>query len=96
MINERIRDGIFYLDVNSLIPFIEHSIFLGIGKVYTFPIFIENVNLPTSTSLSEDFSTIDDEINRNNHIRSHHHVLDWWRSEGQFKNVEDFKFVNNF
>lgn len=96
LISERIREGVFHLEVDSLVPYIEHSIFVGIGKVYTFPIFIENINLQTSTSLSDDYSEIDDQKNRDNHIRSHHHVLDWWRSEGQFKTVEEFKFVNNF
>jgi hypothetical protein len=96
LINERIRDGIFYLETGDLVPYIEHSIFYGIGRVYAFPIFVENVSLPTSTALSDDFSEDEDQVNRGNHFKSYTNVIEWWKGEGKTKNIDELKYVNNF
>jgi hypothetical protein len=95
-INERIRDGVFYLETDHLVPYIEHAIFYGIGKVYAFPIFVENVELPTSTALSDDYSESEDVVNRGNHFKSYINVIEWWKGEGKTKNIEELKYVNNF
>jgi GR25 family glycosyltransferase involved in LPS biosynthesis len=60
-----------------------YSPFEGIqGGIYTFPLFVENVSFNSTWS-----GTTDNWLNR----YSHDEIMNWWKTKGQNKNLEDFK-----
>jgi len=55
----------------EITPMVEHILFLNTGKVYACPLFVENINGPTTYS-NEQYP---------NHIYSANFVLDWWKNK---------------
>ncbi len=74
-----------YLDLNkygiyNLFPIVEHVLFEGIGNVYNFSMFTEDVeNTNSNFVLSQD----------DNHFLSYKYVLDWWKNIGKNLTTED-------
>jgi GR25 family glycosyltransferase involved in LPS biosynthesis len=60
-----------------------YSPFEGIqGGIYAFPLFVENVSFKSTWSGRDD-----NWLNR----YSHDEIMNWWKTKGQNKNLEDFK-----
>jgi hypothetical protein len=69
----------------DLIPFAENVLFgHAIYDAYIFPIFVEEVKLPTT--FYPDFC---DTISKRHNETSAKIVLDWWKTEGKNKTIKD-------
>ena len=67
-------------EIWSLYPTVENTLFEGIGKVYNFPLFTEDVeNTNSNFVLSQD----------NIHFYSYKYILDWWKNTGKYLTIED-------
>jgi len=66
-------------------PVIEHILFEGKGKVYNFPLFVEDIYKFNSTYLEEE--------NRSNSFNSYHSILNWWKENGKTTTLD--KIMNN-
>lgn len=75
-----------YYDFNvvdyDLPPSPEHIIYLNGGNVYSFPLFVENINFESSNTPKD----IHPET-YNNHVQSYYHVLNWWKTIGYQLNL---------
>ena len=92
LIESRIKGNKFLFEMDQYIPSIEHVLYYGLGKVYTFQLFVENVRLESSLSHNKDFDVEKDKSNRSTHFRSHKDVMDWWKDEGQYKTLKELNF----
>ena len=64
-----------------LFPHVENIVYSSFeGAIYTFPLFVENVSFNSTWS-----GTTDNWLNR----QSRNQILDWWRSKGQNKDLND-------
>lgn len=68
-------------ELYDLFPIIENVLFEGLGNVYNFPLFTEDI-INTSSSFQDDISATNDSY----HIASYKFVMDWWTNIG--KNVK--------
>lgn len=83
------RDGEFYFDIPDCEaqPIIENLVF-SLGKVYTFPLFVEEVKkFDTCILVSEEFDKLKDDWvildgQGPSHISSYHQIVNWWQNEG--------------
>jgi hypothetical protein len=83
------RDGEFYFDIPDCDaqPIIENLVF-SLGKVYTFPLFVEEVKkFDTCILVSEEFDKLKNdwvivEGQGPSHITSYHQIVNWWENEG--------------
>lgn len=66
---------IIYADIKYE-PIIENILFLNLGRVYNFPMFIENINIPTTYLIKTD-SVISEQI------ESHKIILKEWQTNGR-------------
>jgi GR25 family glycosyltransferase involved in LPS biosynthesis len=79
----REREETFYWFCLPSAENIIYSPFEGIqGGIYTFPLFVENVSFNSTWSGRDD-----NWLNR----YSHDEIMNWWKTKGQNKNLEDFK-----
>jgi hypothetical protein len=88
-----ISDTEFLLDIEDTLPIVENIIF-STGKVYNFPLFVENTNLPSTFIKSPDYSPqIHDSCVINGQGPAHHesrsHVLEWWKNIGNNLKLEE-------
>jgi glycosyltransferase involved in cell wall biosynthesis len=77
----------FHLELKNLniMPIGENILFTNVGKVYTFPLFTENVVIPTT-----DVNDLELENGQKpNHIYSSEYVYDWWKNNGKNKSIYD-------
>lgn len=83
LIEERFRGPDFYFDMGgtNLIPAIEQVLFSHVGKVYSFPLFVEDTQIPSTYSKSND--------QRSYHENSKNAVLNWWIYRGNKLKLED-------
>jgi GR25 family glycosyltransferase involved in LPS biosynthesis len=71
LIDAHYKDNVYDLTIPGLdfIPCIEHVLFDGIGKVYNFPLFVEDISF-------ESTYTSDRDVNTN----AHDYILNWWKT----------------
>jgi GR25 family glycosyltransferase involved in LPS biosynthesis len=65
---------IYRLEVNKwpqIQPLVEHIILLNTGVTYCFPLFVENINGPTTSSDTQAL----------NHIDSYNFIINWWQNK---------------
>lgn len=77
----------FHLELKNLniMPIGENILFTNVGKVYTFPLFTENVNIPTT-----DVNDLELENGQKpNHVYSSEYVYEWWKNNGKNKSIYD-------
>lgn len=77
----------FNLEVKNsdIMPIGENILFTNLGKVYTFPLFVENIDIPST-------DTNDTELEHGqkpNHIYSSEYVYNWWKNNGKNYNIAD-------
>ena len=77
----------FHLELKDLniMPIGENILFTNVGKVYTFPLFTENVEIPTTDV--NDLELKDGQ--KPNHVYSSEHVYEWWKNNGKNKSIYD-------
>lgn len=81
IIDTYIKDDTFHLEVPNceVMPLIENIIFTSLGKTYTIPLFVENIEFDSTFSKDQD-----DDVNagqKNNHKVAHEIVLNYWKNK---------------
>lgn len=82
----------FHLELKNLdvMPIGENILFTNIGKVYTFPLFVENTDISTT-----DINDIElKEGQKPNHVYSSEYVYDWWKQNGKSKPIDELMRIN--
>jgi len=82
-------DDEFHFDIpeSNLQPIVENLVF-SLGKVYTFPLFVEEIKkFDTCIINSEEFNGLKDDwviVDGQGpaHIRSYHQIAEWWKKTG--------------
>jgi SAM-dependent methyltransferase len=73
------------------IPVIETIIYSNFGKVYSFPLFVEDIqNCPSSYFNATGIRTGETD---HHHQNSFNISLEWWRSNAQFKTIDQLKVI---
>ena len=87
IIDNYCHENSYHLEIpnTEVMPLIENILFTTIGKTYTIPLFVENIDFK-STFVGKDDDV--DEGQKNNHYRASKEVLDWWKSKS--KKVNSF------
>ena len=84
----------FYLKIkeeDNTIPCIEHCLFaLGIGYVYTIPLFYENINF-----VSTFYQHFIQKTHKDLQIDSSNYVKYWWKIAGLNKSLDDLRLMYN-
>lgn len=82
------KEQSYHLEIPDIevMPLIENILFTRIGKTYTIPLFVEDVDFE-STFVGED-DDVDDDGQKNNHYKASKIVLNWWKSKS--KNTKSF------
>jgi hypothetical protein len=83
----------FHLELKNLdvMPIGENILFTNIGKVYTFPLFVENTDISTT-----DINDIElKEGQKPNHVYSSEYVYDWWKQNGKSKPIDELMRINS-
>jgi FkbM family methyltransferase len=84
----------FYLKIkgeDNTIPCIEHCLFaLGIGYVYTIPLFYENINF-----VSTFYQHFIQKTHKDLQIDSSNYVKYWWKIAGLNKSLDDLMLMYN-
>jgi hypothetical protein len=87
IINTYIKDDSYHLEIpnQDVMPLIENILFASIGKTYTYPIFVENIDFK-STFVGND----DDVSNgqKTNHKKSRDIVLNYWKNKNIVEKTE--------
>jgi hypothetical protein len=89
IIDRFINEDTYHLELKNsdIMPLIENLLFVDIGKVYTIPIFVEEINF-SSTFTEESDSDVKDGQKRN-HYFTHDFILNWWKDNGSHKSIEE-------
>ena len=77
----------FHLELKDQdeMPIGENILFTGMGKVYTVPMFVESVDIPTT-----DVDDLElEEGQKPNHIYSSEYVYNWWKKTGKSASIDE-------
>jgi hypothetical protein len=77
----------FHLELKGLdvMPIGENILFTNVGKVYTFPLFVENVEIPTT-----DVNDLElDGGQKPNHYYASEYVYNWWKENGKKVTIDE-------
>jgi FkbM family methyltransferase len=90
VIKNYIKEDSYHLEIpnSTVMPLIENILFTSIGKTYTIPLFVENINFKST------FENEDDDVNegqKTNHRKSRDLVLNYWQSVSPKLNAQDKK-----
>jgi hypothetical protein len=88
LIDNYIVDGTYHLELKDaeVMPLIENILFAASGKVYTIPLFVEDISF-TSTFDGDDGDVKGGQ--KRNHYYTHDYVINWWKDNGQNKKIEE-------
>jgi len=86
VLDKRYINNTFIFDITetNLPPVIEHVLYLPESNIYMFPLFLENINIDSTVTPKEKY-----EQTFINHVESHKHVLNWWKTEGYLLNINE-------
>ena len=86
-----LENDVFHLELKDLnvMPIGENILFTNLGKVYTFPLFVENVDIPTTDV--NDSQVENDQ--KPNHIYSSEYISHWWEKNGKTKTIDELMGV---
>jgi len=92
IIDNYIRDNIYHLELKDveIQPLIENILYTSAGKVYTIPMFVEDVSF-TSTFEGGDGDVKDGQ--KRNHYYTHDYIINWWKDNGNTRTVEELMGV---
>ena len=88
IIDNYIVDGTYHLELKDaeVQPLIENILYTSAGKVYTIPMFVEDVGF-TSTFEGGDGDVKDGQ--KRNHYYAHDYIINWWKDNGEHKTIEE-------
>jgi uncharacterized protein YodC (DUF2158 family) len=88
IIDNYIVDGTYHLELKDaeVQPLIENILYTSAGKVYTIPMFVEDVGF-TSTFEGDDGDV--KEGQKRNHYYAHDYIINWWKDNGENKTIEE-------
>lgn len=76
--DEPITDPNYQMDpLLHKLPYVEHLFYLGFGKVYTIPLFVENVNFFSTYTLNGEPHV------KGGHTESYYEIANWWKYHGK-------------
>ncbi len=77
----------FKLEIKDVdvMPIGENILFTNNGKVYTFPLFVENIDIPTTDVNDPELEN----GQKPNHVYSSEYVSNWWRDNGKNKTIDE-------
>lgn len=78
----------------EIMPLIENLLFVGLGKVYTIPLFVEDNKFPSTFSEEEDTDVRNGQ--KNNHIIASQLVLDYWKNGINFQKNEIEELLTDY
>lgn len=80
IIDTYIKGDTYHLELPNaeIMPLIENILFASVGKAYTIPLFVENINFK-STFVDEDDDVSDGQ--KTNHKKSRELVMEYWKSK---------------
>lgn len=82
IIDTYIIDGTYHLEIPNadIMPLIENILFASLGKTYTIPLFVENIDFK-STFENEDDDVSDGQ--KTNHRKAKELVIEYWKNRGK-------------
>jgi hypothetical protein len=85
-----------YREQWATLPIIETLIYTNYqdDTVFNFPLFVENINLP-STVWKDENNNISKKVG-DEHQHYHNEIINWWKNKGQYFTVEDFERERSF
>ena len=88
IIDNYIVDGTYHLELRDaeVQPLIENILYTSAGKVYTIPMFVEDVGF-TSTFEGGDGDVKDGQ--KRNHYYAHDYIINWWKDNGEQRTIEE-------
>ena len=92
IIDNYIQDNVYHLELKDaeIQPLIENILYTSAGKVYTIPMFVEDVSF-TSTFEGGDGDVKDGQ--KRNHYYTHDYIINWWKDNGSTRTVEELMGV---
>jgi len=87
LVDTYICDDHYHLEVPNMevLPIIENIMFTGLGTVYNFPLFTEDVHNVTSTFNGTDPTIVNGQGEC--HLDSHNYIVNWWKEKGQHLSI---------
>jgi hypothetical protein len=88
LVDTYIKDGYYHLEIpnRTILPIIENIMFTGLGTVYNFPLFTEDVYNVESTFNGTDSSIAQGQGEC--HLESHNYIVNWWKEKGQYLTID--------
>ena len=88
IIDNYIVNETYHLEIRGgeVQPLIENILYTSAGKVYTIPMFVEDVSF-TSTFEGGDGDV--KEGQKRNHYYAHDYIINWWKDNGENKTIEE-------
>ena len=88
LIDNYIVDETYHLELKDaeVMPLIENILFTSAGKVYTIPMFVEDISF-TSTFEGGDGDVKDGQ--KRNHYYTHDYIINWWKDNGPNTTIEE-------
>ena len=88
VIDNYIVDGTYHLELKDteVQPLIENILYTGNGKIYSVPMFVEDVGF-ISTFEGNDGDVKDGQ--KRNHYHAHDYIINWWKDNGENKTIEE-------
>ena len=84
-----VTDKEFNFDFGDKVPEVE-TILFTLGKVYTFPLFVEDVSTPSTFIKSPEYEEhLINDGQAEFHHESYERISSWWKYVGKRKNVKD-------
>jgi hypothetical protein len=77
----------YHLELKGLdvMPLGENILFTNVGRVYTFPMFVENIDIPTTNLDDRELK----DGQKPNHVYSSTYVSQWWETNGKNKTIDE-------
>jgi predicted O-methyltransferase YrrM len=87
LIENYIKDDTYCLEIpnSDIMPLIENIVFTSLGKCYTIPLFVENINFNSTHSPETDSDVKNGQ--KTNHYHANETVLNYWKNKFIEKNT---------
>jgi hypothetical protein len=77
--NAHIKINLYESGIYDLYPIVENVLFEGIGDVYNFPLFVEDIKNTNSNFIDYHSMPIDEP-----HMYSYYYIMNWWKNNGKY------------
>ena len=89
LIDTYIKEKSYHLEIpnSSVMPLVENILFATLGKIYTVPLFIEDITFNSTFRKDQD-----DDVNngqKNNHYLASEIVLNYWKTKNKFTSMSN-------